>query len=260
MTSSVVGGLQFSVDNIRNNNLFDNISRAEMMEQIKKDVMPMGYTGRVQANSMANYARNPRSQLANTGVVNRDINLYQDVGFKDDKYDASSRALPSASRFNYGYDRQVNKRYIDVSGQNIPNNKLRVIPNRGCMMNGAFPLEKPQIDPNLQRLSVELMGNPNDYSKAYIPSSANNYLKFKANRPKLTRQDLTNSAQQFAMARPQNLANPAAANASAVAPAAAALLASFPSAVAGGFTPSTQALLDSARRRREALRVDIPSI
>jgi hypothetical protein len=234
MTSSVLGGSQFSVDNIRNNELFDNISRAEMMEQIKKDVRIMGYTGRVQANSMANYARNPRSELANTGVINRDINLYQNVGFMNDKYDASSRALPSASRFNYAYDRQVNKRYVDVSGQNIPNNELRVIPNRSCMMNGAFPLEKPQIDPNLQRLSVELMGNPNDYSKSYIPSSANTYLKFKASRPKLTRQDLTNSAQQYAMARPSGLANPAAAIAQATA------------AVAEVFDP-----LASARRRQE---------
>jgi hypothetical protein len=235
MTSSVLGGSQFSVDNIRNNELFDNISRAEMMEQIKKDVRIMGYTGRVQANSMANYAKNPRSELANAyGVIDRDINLYQNVGFKDDKYDASSRALPSASRFNYAYDRQVNKRYIDVSGQNIPNNELRVIPNRSCMMNGAFPLAKPPTNANLQRLSVELMGNPNDYSKSYIPSSANTYLKFKASRPKLTRQDLTNSAQQYAMARPSGLANPAAAIAQAT------------TAVAEVFDP-----LASARRRQE---------
>jgi hypothetical protein len=61
------------------------------------------------------------------------------------------------------------------------------------------------------------MGNPNDYSKSYIPSSANNYLKFKANRPKLSRQDLMNSAQQYAMARPAALANPTAATAVAAA-------------------------------------------
>jgi hypothetical protein len=215
---SYIGGIQYSVDNRTDNELFSCIDRADMMEKIKADIMPMGYTGRIQANSSANYAKNPRSELANAyGVIHRDINLYQYSGFKDDTFDASSRATQSASRFNYAYDRQVNKRYIDVSGQKIPNNHLRVIPNRGCMMNGAFPLTKPPIDPNLERLSVELMGNPNDYSKSYIPSSANNYLKFKANRPKLTRQDLTNSAQQYAMARPQNLANPQVAVAQSVA-------------------------------------------
>jgi len=258
---SYIGGIQYSVDNRTDNELFSCIERAEMMEKIKADIMPMGYTGRIQANSSANYARNPRSELANAyGVINRDINLYQYSGFKDDKIDASSRATQSASRFNYAYDRQVNKRYIDVSGQKIPNNHLRVIPNRSCMMNGAFPLAKPPYDANLERLSVELMGNPNDYSTTYIPSSANNYLKFKANRPKLTRQDLTNSAQQYAMARPQNLANPQA----AVAAAAAAIAAPFDA-------------MESARRRQEmrreisenlretrgmrgGLSVDIPSI
>jgi hypothetical protein len=70
---------------------------------------------------------------------------------------------------------------------------------------------------------------------AYMPSSANKYYSFKANRTKLTRQDLTNSAQQFAMARPSGLANvaPAVANAAAV-------------AAVGGFDA-----LASARRRQE---------
>lgn len=231
--SSIVGGSQFSIDNRTNNVLFDNISMAEMMEQLKAEVRPMGYTGRIQANSMANYAKNPRSELANAyNVCDRDISLYQYKGFMNDKFDASSRATQSASRFNYGYDRQVNKRYIDVSGQFIPNNKLRVIPNRGCMMNGAFPLAKPPADPNLERLSAELMAEASG-TGAYMPSSANKYYSYKASRPKLTRQDLTNSAQQYAMAKPSGLAN--------VAPAVAAL-----SGAVGGFDA-----LASARRRQE---------
>jgi hypothetical protein len=232
MTSSIVGGSQFSIDNRTDNVLFDNISMAEMMEQLKAEVRPMGYTGRIQANSMANYARNPRSELANAyNVCDRDISLYQYKGFMNDKFDASSRATQSASRFNYGYDRQVNKRYIDVSGQFIPNNKLRVIPNRGCMMNGAFPLAKPPADANLELLSAELAAEASG-GGAYMPSSANKYFSYKASRPKLTRQDLTNSAQQYAMARPSGLANPVATIASL--------------SGAGGFDA-----LASARRRQE---------
>lgn len=248
-----IGGSQFSVDNRTDNQLFSCIERAEMMEQIKKDIMPMGYTGRVQANSSANYARNYQGQLANAyGVNNRDPSLYQYSGFKDDKINASSRATQSASRFNYAYDRQVNKRYVDVSGQNIPNNHLRVIPNRSCMMNGAFPLVKPPYDANIERLSAQLMGDPNDYSLSYIPSSANKYLSYKSNRPKLTRQDLMSSANQYSTARPSTIPNPIA--------------------------PTTSLSLDSARRiqqdraeisnnlreirgmRGAGLSVDIPSI
>ena len=248
-----IGGSQFSVDNRTNNELFSCIERAEMMEQIKKDIMPMGYTGRVQANSSANYARNYNDKLANAyGVNNREPSSYQYSGFKDDKIDASSRATQSASRFNYAYDRQVNKRYVDVSGQNIPNNHLRVIPNRSCMMNGAFPLTKPPYDANIERLSAQIMGDPNDYSLSYIPSSANKYLSYKSNRPKLTRQDLMSSANQYATARPSTIPNPIA--------------------------PTTSLSLDSARRiqqdraefsanlreirgmRGAGLSVDIPSI
>jgi hypothetical protein len=102
------------------------------------------------------------------------------------------------------------------------------------MMNGAFPLAKPPADPNLERLSAELAAEASG-AGAYMPSSANKYFSYKASRPKLTRQDLTNSAQQYAMAKPSGLAN--------VAPAVAALSGAV---AVGGFDA-----LASARRRQE---------
>jgi hypothetical protein len=190
-----IGGSQFSVDNRTDNQLFSCIDRADMMEKIKADIMPMGYTGRIQANSSANYARNPYSELANAyGVNNRDISLLQYNGFKDDKINASSRETQSASRFNYAYDRQINKRYVDVSGQFIPNNKLRVLPNRSCSMYGSQP--PPYDDPDLKQLSNSLMSDAIDLT--YNTADANKYLKYKATRPRLTRQDLMEASQQYA--------------------------------------------------------------
>ena len=195
---SYIGGIQYSVDNRTDNDLFSCIDRADMMEKIKADIMPMGYTGRIQANSSANYARNPYSELCNTGVNNRDISLLQGKGFKDDVIDASSREQQSASRFNYAFDRQINKRFIDVSGQLIPNNKLRVLPNRSCVMwGGGQVIPKPYVDADLQQLSTSLMTDAINTNLAYDPADANKYLKFKATRPKLTRQDLMNAAQQY---------------------------------------------------------------
>jgi hypothetical protein len=191
---SYIGGSQFSVDNRTDNNLSSYIQRADDAEKIKANIMPMLYTGRVQANSSANYARNYYGQLCNTGVNNRDISLLQYNGFKDDVINASSREMQSASRFNYAFDRQINKRYIDVSGQFIPNNKLRVLPNRSCVMYGTQP--PAYTDPNLKLLSDTLMTDVINLS--YDPSGANSYLKYKANRPKLTRQDLMSAAQQYA--------------------------------------------------------------
>ena len=194
-----IGGSQFSVDNRTDNELFSCINRAEMMEKIKADIMPMGYTGRIQANSSANYARNYYSQLHDGGVNDRDISLLQYKGFKDDKINASSRETQSASRFNYAYDRQINKRYVDVSGQFIPNNKLRVLPNRSCSMYGTQP--PPYDDPDLKQLSNSLMSDAIDLT--YNVADANKYLKYKVNRGKLTRQDLMEASQQYAIARQQ---------------------------------------------------------
>ena len=211
---SYIGGIQYSVDNRGDNELSSCIQRADDMEKIKAGIMPMLYTGRVQANSSANYARNYYSQLHDGGVNDRDLSLLQGKGFKDDTINASSRATQSASRFNYAYDRQVNKRFIDVSGQFIPNNKLRILPNRGCAMwAGGQVLPKPYVDADLQQLSDSLMKESINATIAYNPADANSYMKYKANRPKLTRQDLMNAAQQYAVRSVQPL--PAATTATA---------------------------------------------
>ena len=204
---SYTGGIAFSVDNRTDNELSSCIQRAEDMERIKADIMPMGYTGRVQANSSANYARNYYGQLPNIGVNTRDSSLLQYKGFKDDVINASSREMKSASRFNYAFDRQINKRFIDVSGQMIPNNKLRVLPNRGCAMYGKQPA--PYTDPDLQQLSTTLMRESVNATLGYNPADANAYMKYKATRPKLTRQDLMDASQLYAVRSVQPL--PAAA-------------------------------------------------
>ena len=249
---SYIGGIQYSVDNRTDNDLFSCIDRADMMEKIKADIMPMGYTGRIQANSSANYARNPYSQLCNTGVNNRDTSLLQGKGFLNDTIDASSRATQSASRFNYAFDRQINKRFIDVSGQLIPNNKLRggaELPNRSCVMwGGGQVIPKPYVDADLQQLSTTLMTEAINANLAYDPADANKYLKFKATRPKLTRQDIMNAAQQYATRPTQVVVGQTALATSALA----------------GRTARTQEIVDMAvinsARRRAGLSVDIPSI
>lgn len=252
---SYIGGSQFSVDNRRDNELSSCIQRAEDMERIKAGVMPMLYTGRVQANSSANYARNQYSQLHDCGVNDRDMSLLQGKGFKDDVIDASSRATQSASRFNYAFDRQINKRFVDVSGQFIPNDKLRILPNRSCSMwsggqpNGVIP--PPYTDPDIHKLSTSLMTDAINQTYLYNPADANAYMKYKANRPKLTRRDLMEASQQYAMVRPQALAG---------ATAAAAIITNPVDALIANRTPRTQQLVDYAlatsARRRAGLTID----
>ena len=250
---SYIGGIQYSVDNRTNNELSSCIQRAEDMERIKADIMPMGYTGRIQANSSANYARNYCGQLHDGEVNDRDISLYQYKGFKDDVIDASSRATQSASRFNYAFDRQINKRFIDVSGQMIPNNKLRVLPNRGCVMwGGGQVLPAPYTDPDLQQLSTSLMResvNTTLGSGGYNPADANAYMKYKATRPKLTRQDLMDSSQLYAIRSVQ--------------PIPSAGTTTFGGIQVNNLSARTTQILEGVRQRREStppLSVAIPPI
>jgi hypothetical protein len=228
------------------------------MERIKAGVMPMLYTGRIQANSSANYARNQYSQLHDGGVNDRDISLLQGKGFKDDTINASSRATQSASRFNYAFDRQINKRFVDVSGQFIPNNKLRILPNRSCSMwGGGQVLPKPYVDADLQQLSESLMRDSVNRTLAYNPADANSYMKYKATRPKLTRQDLMDAAQQYSRRTAQALPVVGVVGGGATAPNTARTTASSVSGVSGGLSARTTELIDQARRRRE-LSVQIP--
>jgi len=253
---SYTGGIAFSVDNRRDNELSSCIQRAEDMERIKADIMPMGYTGRIQANSSANYARNYYGQLPNVGVNTRDSSLLQYKGFKDDVIDASSREMQSASRFNYAFDRQINKRFIDVSGQMIPNNKLRVLPNRGCAMYGKQPA--PYTDPDLQQLSESLMRESINKTLAYNPADANSYMKFKATRPRLTRQDLMEASQQYAIRFGAGAGTTA--TVAAVAAAATAVNQSVPNSArsTSGLSARTTQIIEEVRRRRNDLNVAIP--
>ena len=184
------GGNTFSSD------LFANISRAHDAEQVERDTMIMGYTRLIQDRADVNQPRKYYSQLPNNGVNDRDISLLQNNGFKDDVINASSRQQQSSSRFNYAFDRQINKRLIDVSGQFIPNEKLRVLPNRCTMMWGKHP--DPPINNAINNLSLRLEAGVKDISPYYDPTTARGRLKYNINSRRLTREDLINSSSQYA--------------------------------------------------------------
>ena len=178
------------------NDLFASINRANDTERVKAETMIMGYTQLIQDRSDVNQPRKYYSQLDNKNqVYNRDISLLQNNGFKDNLINVSSREQQSSSRFNYAIDRQINKRFIDVSGQFIPNEKLRIMPNRGMIIHGKHP--DPPMNNNINNLSLRLeqrvKGTPD-----YDPTTARGQLKYNANVRKLTKEDLINSSSKYA--------------------------------------------------------------
>ena len=118
--------------------LFAEIDRADMMEKLEKNTRIMNYTGRVNLYSNANNPYQIYSQLDcqhHLGCFGKGNS--QPSQLPEPFINCTPRKNDTASRFNYAIDKQVARRLVDVSGQFIPNNQLRIIPNRGITHNRA---------------------------------------------------------------------------------------------------------------------------
>jgi hypothetical protein len=146
--------------------------------------MIMNYTDRVQKNSDLNFPHETYSQL--DGVTH--IGTFGKGNSQPSKIptiDCTPRKNETASRFNYSFDYAINNRMIDVSGVSIPNEKLRVIPNRGiamCYQDRILPANKEiaqlsQRLVNISRIDNAFKLSPND-------------LRYKIKNQKLTREEL----------------------------------------------------------------------
>jgi len=93
----------------------------------------------------------------------------------------------SSSRVNYAFDNVIDNRNIDISGQYIPNNKLRVMINRCielCYRNRII-LDNKEILQLSQRL-VNISRTDNSFKLSHSD------LQYKIKTKKLTREELTN--------------------------------------------------------------------
>ena len=90
--------------------------------------------------------------------------------------------MEESSRFNYGYDMAINKRKIDVSGQLIPNEELRSMPQRGVQIHGYQSTRVVPYKTNIARLAEELSNTvvDNRFNIKNVSSSA----RYKITDPK----------------------------------------------------------------------------
>jgi len=168
-------------------NLFAVIDRANDTHQkpIDEKVMLMGHIDLINARSDANYIRPLYNQLdiaTHLGCIGKANS--QSSELTDPIIKCTPRHNESASRFNYAYDMQITTRPTEVSGINIPNNQLRIIPNRGtqsCYQKTIMPVNK-----ELMNLSRNIIGVCATDSSALD----NQNLQFKASRQRLTREEL----------------------------------------------------------------------
>ena len=166
--------------------LFAAVDRAAMMNNLEKTTRIMNYTGRVNLYSNANNPYQIYSQLDcqhHLGCFGKGNS--QPSQLPKPFINCTPRKNDDAWRFNYAIDEQITKRLVDVSGQYIPNNQLRIIPNRGIHLYAQ--------DRNIPSSINGSLGNISDSSlnRNFTNDNINKNLTYTANRQKLTGQAMT---------------------------------------------------------------------
>lgn len=173
--------------------LFGAITRSYLRDgvsgkPVEDGVMIMNYTDRIQEGSYANYPYEVTNQLdARTHIGTFGKKNSQPSYLPDPIINCTPRKNETASRFNYAIDRSVDRRMIDVSGLSIPNNMLRVMPNRGiqlCYQDRIIP-----ANAEIQKLSQRI-GNISSSQLDKTFNISESDLRFKIKNQKLTREEL----------------------------------------------------------------------
>ena len=166
--------------------LFAAVDHAAMMNNLEKTTRIMNYTGRVNLYSNANNPHQRYNQL--------DISSYLGCFGKENSQpsqlpepfiNCTPRKNDDAWRFNYAIDKQITRRLVDVSGQFIPNNKLRIIPNNGLQLFAQNRHLPPSLSGSLGNISASSL------NRNFTNDNINKNLTYNANRQKLTGQGMT---------------------------------------------------------------------
>jgi len=175
------------------NQLFNVIDRSYLLDgvsgrPVEKGLVLSNYTDKILERSYANNSYERCNQLdggINIGTFGKENS--QRSKLPEPVINCTPRENESAYRFNYAIDKYVDRRMIDVSGQSIPNNMLRVVPNRGIQLYG----QKRNLPRNDAILNLSLrIGNISASSLDKTFNLSKNDLQFKASRERLSRGDL----------------------------------------------------------------------
>ena len=166
--------------------LFAAIDRSAMMNNLEKNTRIMNYTGRVNLYSNANNPYQRYSQLdiaSHLGCFGKENS--QPSQLPEPVINCTPRKNDDAWRFNYAIDKQITRALVDVSGQFIPNNQLRIIPNNGLQLFAQNRHLPPSLSGSLGNISASSL------NRNFTNNNINKNLTYTANRQKLTGQAMT---------------------------------------------------------------------
>ena len=162
--------------------LFEQIEREHIGNQQELKKRQQLHLPLINAFSQANDPYEMRSQLIGAnGVASLGLENSQASDLPEPFIKCRTGFMEESSRFNYGYDMAINKRKIDVSGQLIPNEELRVIPQRGVQIHAYQTTRVLPYKSNIAKLAEELSNTivDNRFNIKDVSSSA----RYKINRP-----------------------------------------------------------------------------
>ena len=137
--------------------LFEQIQREDISNRQELKKRQQLHLPLINAFSQANDPYELRSQLCGAnGVASLALENSQASELPEPFIKCRSGFMEESSRFNYGYDMAINKRKIDVSGQLIPNEELRSMPQRGTQIHAYQTTRVIPYKTNIARLAEEL--------------------------------------------------------------------------------------------------------
>ena len=137
--------------------LFEQIEREDIGNRAEWNKRQQLHLPLIDAFCQANDPYEMRAQLSQAnGVASLCLENSQASELPEPFIKCRSGFMEESSRFNYGYDMAINKRKIDVSGQLIPNEELRSMPQRGVEIHAYQTTRVVPYKTNIARLAEEL--------------------------------------------------------------------------------------------------------
>lgn len=175
------------------NQLFSVIDRSYLLDgvsglPVEKGVMPLNYTKKVEQGSYGKSPYERYNQLDNiTHIGTFGKSNSQASKLPEPIINCNTRYNETSSRFNYAFDKCIDRKLVDVSGQQIPNNMLRIIPNRGVPL--CYQKRYIMANKEIQDLSNRI-GNisSTQLDKSFRISTGD--LTFKASKQRLSKEEL----------------------------------------------------------------------
>ena len=162
--------------------LFEQIEREDIGNRTEWNKRQQLHLPLIDAFCQANDPYEMRTQLSGAnGVTSLGLENSQASELPEPFIRCRTGFMEESSRFNYGYDMTINKRKIDVSGQLIPNDELRSMPQRGVQIHAYQTTRVLPYKTNIAKLAEELSNTivDNRFNIKDVSSSA----RYKINRP-----------------------------------------------------------------------------